>query len=62
MILKQEHQHWSSRAKLNANPNTQPMQPAILIQLIIPMEIAINPKLGGAAPAILSDDLRRTVD
>lgn len=38
------------------------MQPAILIKLIIPMEIAINPKLGGAAPAILSDDLRRTVD
>jgi len=52
----------SSRAKLNANPNTQPMQWAILIQLWIPMEIAINPKLGEAAPAMLSDDPRRPVD
>jgi len=32
------------------------MQPAILIQLLIPMEIAINLKLGGPANAMLSDD------
>jgi len=32
------------------------MQRAILIQLLIPMEIAINLKLGGAANAMLSDD------
>jgi hypothetical protein len=62
LIWKQEHQHWSSRAKLNANPNTQPMQRAILIQLLIPMEIAINPKLGGAASAMLSDDQKRHGD
>jgi len=38
------------------------MQRAILIQLLIPMEIAINPKLGGAAPAMLSDDQKRHGD
>ena len=38
------------------------MQRAILIQLLIPMEIAINPKLGGAAPAMLSNDQKRHGD
>ena len=38
------------------------MQRAILIQLLIPMEIAINLKLGGAANAMLSDDQKRHGD
>ena len=38
------------------------MQRATLIQLLIPVEIAINPKIGGATPAMLSDDPRRPMD
>ena len=38
------------------------MQRATLIQLLNLMEIAINPKIGGAAPTMLSDDPRRPMD
>jgi len=38
------------------------MQRATLIQLLNLMKIAINPKIGGATPTMLSDDPRRPMD